>query len=538
MDEFEKARELNFPKQKIPLSWPRTVESLCPVCLKHLDAKIYEKDNKVFMEKTCKEHGSIKECLSDDAVFFKRNEMLTFEDGYGQEKPITKYKSCPESCGLCDHHIGTPCLINIDLTNRCNMRCPVCFANSNSAGYVYEPTLEQVKGMIKVVRGLRPVAAVAVQFSGGEPTLSPIWFDALRAAKKMGISYLQAASNGIKFAKDPEFTKKSAEAGLNVVYLQFDGTNNEAYKYTRRISNLWEIKKKAVEEIGKAGMTICLVTTVVRGETDKNIGDIIQFAIDTDCVTSISLQPVSFTGRMDPKERLAKRFTLTDLATEAEKQTKGLIKKYDWFPMSIASPFSRLLDVLNPEKTKHMITTPHAHCGLGTYLCVNKKTKEAVPISKFLNVEGVMKYIDDLSRKLKGKSKLVRGINVVKAFLGLKKYFRKDKAPKGMGFGEFVKFMRSFTGAKEKEKFGKNPWKMVFVASMHFLDNYNYEIDRVRRCGIYFPSPEGRLYSFCTYNVGPYYRAYVEKKFSIPLKEWIKKRTKEGVTKGFYEGKV
>src|SRR3989338_10168817 len=324
MNEYERVKKLRFPTQKIPLEWPsRKVDSICPVCLKHIAAAIYEKDNKVFMEKECKSHGKFKEMLSDDAIFFKRNELLTFEDGWGQSKPQVKNpKGCPDSCGLCKNHIGSPCLVNIDLTNRCNMKCPVCFANSNSAGYVYEPTLEQVKKMIKAARSLRPVPAVALQYSGGEPTMSPIWFKALKLAKKMGITHMQAASNGMKFATVPGFAKKSKEAGLDVVYLQFDGTNDEAYKYTRRISNLWHLKQKAVEEIGKAGIGICLVSTIVNGESSKNLGDIIRFAINNDYITSVSLQPVSFTGRMDPEERMKKRFTLTDLATQAEKQTK------------------------------------------------------------------------------------------------------------------------------------------------------------------------------------------------------------------------
>ncbi len=540
MNEYERAKKFNFPTQNVSLEWPeRTVDSLCPICLKHIAAKIYEKNNKIFMEKECKEHGSFKECLSDDAVFFKRNELLTFEDGWGQTNPQVKNpKGCPESCGLCSNHIGSPCLVNIDLTNRCNMKCPVCFANSNAAGYVYEPSLAQVKKMIRTARSLRPVPTMAIQYSGGEPTMSPIWFDALKAAKEMGITHVQAASNGMKFANEPGFAKKSKEAGLDVVYLQFDGTDDKPYKYTRNISNLWHVKEKAVEEIGKAGIGICLVSTLVKGESSRNVGDIIRFAVNNDYVTSVSLQPVSFTGRMDPEERAKKRFTLTDLANETEKQTKGIIKKYDWYPMSTVSPFSRLLDILKPSDTRHMIAVSHAHCGTATYLCVNKETKEAVPFPRFLDIEGLMGYFDEMAKKLENKSKLTRSISLVKIFANLKKYFKEEKAPEGMKFKDFIGFLRSFSDSSQRKKSRESKWKMLFVASMHFQDSYNFEVDRIRRCSIYYCSPEGKIYPFCSYNVGPYYREYVEKKFSIPIKEWVRKRTSEGVTKGFYEGKV
>ena len=541
-NQYEKAKSLCLPTQKINLNWPREIESICPVCIKPLTAKIYEKDNKIFMEKTCEKDGEFKECLSDDAIFFKRNELLTFEDDWGHEKPITKHVKCPTSCGICNQHIGTPCLVNIDLTNRCNMKCPVCFANSNAAGYVYEPNLEQVKTMIKAATALRPVPAPAIQYSGGEPTLSPIWFDALKMAKDLGVSHVQAASNGITFAKVPGFAKKSKEAGLDTVYLQFDGTDDEAYRYTRKISNLFHIKEKAIEEIGKAGMTVCLVATIVGGESSKYIGDIIKYAINHEYVTSVSLQPVSFTGRMDPEERKKMRFTLTDLARESEKQTNGMIKKYDWYPMSVVSPFSRLLDVLQPKKdgTRHLIAASHAHCGLASYLCVNKKTKEAVPFPRFLDIAGVASYVNDLAKKLENKSKIGKSLSALKALAGIKKYFIPENAPKGMKFRDLLKFLKVFFGEgdENREAYNKMPWRMIFLASMHFQDSYTFEVERIQRCSIYYCSPDGKIYPFCSYNVGPYFRDHVEKKFSVPIKEWVKNRTKEGVTQGFYEGKV
>ena len=539
MNRYEISKKLNLPTQNIPLNWPeRKVDSLCPVCLKHLSARIYEKGNKIFMEKKCSKHGNFKECLSKDAVFFKRNELLTFGDGWGQANPQVKnLKGCPESCGLCSNHIGTPCLCNIDLTNRCNMKCPVCFANSNAAGYVFEPSLKQIEKMIKIIRKFKPVPATALQYSGGEPTMSPLWFDALRSAKKLGIRHLQAASNGIKFARTPGFAKQSKEAGLDVVYLQFDGTNNLAYKYTRNISNLWKLKLKAVEEIGKAGIGICLVSTIVKGESSKNIGDIIRFAIKNKYVSSISLQPVSFTGRMDRKDRERRRFTLTDVAEYTERQTKGIIKKYDWYPVSVVSPLSRFLDVVFPSETRHMIATTHPHCGLATFLCVNKETEEAIPIPRFFDIEGSMSYLEELSHKIAGKSNLERKFFTIKALVGLKKFFKKTDAPKGMKFSDFLGFLKRFVYSDDSA-YQKSKWRMVLVASMHFQDGYNFESDRIRRCPILFCAPDGKIYPFCSYNVGPYYRGIIEKKYSLPIKEWVKTGTKDGVIEGFYEKKV
>ena len=231
--EYEYAESLNLPRQNLPIEWPRKVDSLCPTCLKHLEAEIYEENNEVFMKKTCDEHGEVKERLSDDAWFFKRNELLTFGDGWGQSKPqVTGATKCPESCGLCNMHIGSPCLVNIDLTNRCNLNCPICFANAAESGYVYDLSFEQVRKIVKNLRSNSPVPPPALQLSGGEPTLRDDLPDILKMARDEGFVHIEVNTNGVRFANDMDFFKRNCDAGLDTIYLQFDGLSNDIYEKT------------------------------------------------------------------------------------------------------------------------------------------------------------------------------------------------------------------------------------------------------------------------------------------------------------------
>src|SRR5512140_3525369 len=151
----------------------------------------------------------------------------------GQVNPnVVKAAHCPSDCGLCNQHQSTAVLANIDLTNRCNLTCPVCFANANAAGYVYEPTFEQVERMLKQLLDCRPIPCTGVQFSGGEPTLHPRWFDILRRSRELGMTNIQAATNGLRFL-EPEFAERSREAGLHSLYLQFDGVDERIYQRVR-----------------------------------------------------------------------------------------------------------------------------------------------------------------------------------------------------------------------------------------------------------------------------------------------------------------
>jgi uncharacterized radical SAM superfamily Fe-S cluster-containing enzyme len=508
------------PVNDITKGLPKRVESICPEpgCGKVITARMFEEQGKVYMEKTCPEHGYVKDLYWSDVELYLKAERWEFGDGRGLMNPNTRNVSCPSDCGICDRHTSHTVLGNIDLTNRCNLTCPICFANANVTGKVYEPTREQIVDMLKLYRAEQPVAGRVVQFSGGEPTIHPDFFGILRAARDLGFSHVQIASNGIKLA-DPDFAARAAEAGLHTIYLQFDGLDDRVYVQTRGRA-LLDTKMKAVESIRRAGMKIVYVPTIAGGINEDQVGKILQFAIDNiDVSSGISYQPVALTGRISREERRRLRFTLPDLVRCIGEQT-GYTNKDDWYPLSLVGPFSKMLHATRGNPTVHI--TCHPHCSLGTYLAIEPGTKRPVPITRFIDVEGFFTELDTQSGKL-ADARFKRLANA-NALYQLQKYYKRSEAPRGL---DFRAFLHSLDGMTDKD-IGRNAkegtYKLLLVAGMHFMDGYNYELERVRRCVIHYATPAGRVIPFCAYNGGLTHRNTIEDQFSMPLAEYKARR--------------
>ncbi len=509
---------------------PKTTQSLCPECTQLIDARIFEENGKVYMEKTCPDHGDFRDVVYSDARLYLKMEEWSFGDNRGFSNPaVATAATCPTDCGMCNMHTSHTGLANVDLTNRCNMTCPVCFANANAAGYLYEPDFETVRKMLQALRDQKPVAGRVVQFSGGEPTIYPRFLDVLRMAKEMGFSHLQAATNGLKFT-DLEFAEQCKEAGLHTLYLQFDGICDDVYRRTRGES-LLEKKLRAIENVKKAGLKIVLVPTIVKGLNDHQIGDIVRLALEyIDCTSGISFQPVAFTGRIAKHELEQKRFTLADFAHAVHQQT-GLCDPYeDWFPLSCVAPFSKLIGALKGEE----ITTLscHPHCSLGTYLFVDKNRK-ATPATRFIDVGPMLKEMDLLARKA-GKRRL-QFFTKIEAWNNLRKFFHEDRAPEGLTFAKFLQTLQGLTDKKYGRGKGESEgftYKTLLVAGMHFMDAYNYDVERVKRCVIHYSAPNGHIYPFCAYNSGPVFREKIEKEFSIPFEEQEELKALSAASKG------
>ncbi|MBE3071174.1 MAG: radical SAM protein [Planctomycetes bacterium] len=496
---------------------PKTVESVCPECMRLLPARLYEHEGQVRMEKTCPAHGRFEDIYWRDAQLYLKAEAFHYGDGEGIENPQAEATSqCPNQCGLCGDHASNTALGNIDLTNRCNLKCPICFANADAAGYVYEPTFDHVLGMLQSYRAMRPAAARAVQFSGGEPTLHPRFLDIMRASVEMGFSHTQIATNGLRFAQEEDFARRCEDAGLHDIYLQFDGLTDAVYEQTRG-RRLLDTKMKAIERLMGTDMKVVLVPTIVRGLNDDQVGPIVQFALDRiETISGISFQPVAFTGRIAAEERMAQRYTLTDLAHDVARQTGIGDPQEDWFPLSCVQPFTRLVAAVRGEP--NIVMSCHPHCSLGTYLFIGSDGRP-VPVPQFFNIKGLLDDMWRLSRA--GGVSRVKFFTKTKAFLALHRHFRPEKAPAGMTFRGWL---RSLNGMVDKNvgrgRSGQKNFRSLLVAGMHFMDRYNYETARTRRCVIHYADPDGRFYPFCTYNAGPEYRYRVEKKFAMTPEEY------------------
>lgn len=293
--------------------------SLCPQCLKRIDAKIVFEDNNVFMLKRCPEHGNTKVLIADDKEYYKkiRNYNKPSETPY---KFNTKtHYGCPYDCGLCPDHEQHSCLTVIEITDRCNLTCPTCYANS-SPSHGRHRTLEEVKTMLDTIVDNEKTPDV-IQISGGEPTLHPQFFDILDYAKSLPIKHLMVNTNGIEIAKDFEFAKRLKTYAPDFeIYLQFDSFKEDAL-VAMRGAKLGKIREKAIEHLNKLNLSTTLVVTLQKGLNDDEIGKVIEYALEQQCVRGVTLQPTQIAGRLDNFNEDSGRITLTEVRRKILEQT-------------------------------------------------------------------------------------------------------------------------------------------------------------------------------------------------------------------------
>ena len=494
---------------------PRTVETLCPECSCIILGRYFEKDNAVYIEKTCPEHGYVRDKINSDAKLYLRATHRIFQDERGVCEPqVQGGRHCPTDCGLCSQHLSTSCLAQIDLSNRCNLTCPVCFANANATGLVAEPSYDMVVEMLRALRAQRPYPPTAIQFTGGEPTIHPEFHRIVAQANRMGFSHVQIATNGITHA-DPEFARRSAEAGLHTLYLQFDGVGPEIYRKLRR-EDLWDRKLACIENCKQTGMKVCLVPTIIKGVNDDQVGQILRFAVqNVECVAAIAYQPVAFTGRISTRQREAQRYTLGDLAHDLADALGADIER-DFLPLGSVSPLSRIMQLLDGKPK--IRSSCHCDCSFGTYLFVTPE-KEAFPIPSLFDFYGLMNNFNDLAGRIEAKRKLANGFDKLRIAWQFVKTYRWRRFDRRISPYTFLRALQGMTNKHKGRGEGeKKSYKTLMAAGMHFMDRYNFDAERAKRCVIQYSTPDG-FYPFCTINGGPTYRPFIEKMIAVDRQE-------------------
>ena len=393
---------------------------------------------------------------------------------------------------------------------------------------------------------IKPRRQMSVQFSGGEPTMSPYFLDAVRYCKKVGYNSVQAATNGIEFAKSKEYAQQAADAGLRYAYLQFDGIGNAANSH-RAVGNLFDVKLRAIENLWSAGVDIVPVTTIINGINNEQVGRIIQFALDNPRkISFLSFQPVSFTGRdeaVTDDRRAAQRYTLSHLAHDVKNQTGIGEPKRDWYPISFMSTFSDWADLVHGPQAEwgQLSCGCHPNCGIGMAVMIDKETKEAVPVTRFLNGDRWRKDIARVNDASRGRFLSVlgmalardaqlRSVPVAHAPEDVRpaQEVRQDLRRHWQNYGS-VKIDRT---AKDIDVRRNDRWNFLFIAGMWFQDLFNYDFRRTEQCIIPYATQEGEI-SFCAYNTGVGWRNIVEKMhMTATLTKWYEQNGRHEIFAG------
>ncbi len=555
----------SWQKTRPQLGWPRETDSLCPGCVKEarerilsgeqdveillkekvgeIKAQIIERDGQVWMVKDCPIHGHYEDMMAVDVNFLK-----WIESNFPGRDIRSHNDEKLHNHGSSTIRHGRGSVLTVDLTNRCNMMCDPCFMDANQVGFVHELSWEDITEILDNALKIKPRRQMSVQFSGGEPTMSPYFIDAVRYARKIGYNSVQAATNGIEFAKSKEFCRRAFEAGLRYAYLQFDGIGNDANSH-RKVGNLFDVKLKAIDNMHEAGIEIILVTTLVNGVNNDQVGPIIKFARENPKkIAFVSFQPVSFTGRdedITPERRLRQRYTLSHMAQDVKKQLGITEPTRDWFPLSLFSAFADFADVVHgPESQWGMVSCGcHPNCGIGTALMINKENGEWAPVPEFLNVPGIIHDMQKITDAGRGRT----FSNIMMALCLLKNY-TPSKAPKSLALIDILrKFDKSFAlrgEEKAKKLYGdsspnrtyedamkrrSDPWNFLFIAGMWFQDLFNYDFRRTEMCIIPYATQQGEI-SFCAYNTGIGWRKIIENMHkNATVAEWYKTHGKHEI---------
>src|SRR5918999_73628 len=531
----------SWQKTKPTLGWPRTTDSLCPNCVieareqilsgekdvsvlinekvGEIKAQIIERDGEIWMIKDCPTHGHFEDMMAIDSKFLTHIEAMfpgRDIDAHNDEKL--------HNHGSSTIKYGRGSVLTVDLTNRCNMMCDPCFMDANQVGFVHELSMDDIKEILDNAISIKPRRQMSVQYSGGEPTISPHFIESVRYARKVGYNSVQCATNGIEFAKSKEFCKEAAEAGLRYAYLQFDGIGNDANAH-RQVGNLFDVKLRAIDNLHAAGVEIVLVITIVNGINNDQVGSVIRFALENPKkIAFLSFQPVSFTGRdeeITDERRMQQRYTLSHLAQDVKKQVGITEPTRDWFPLSLMGAFADFADLVHgPDADWGQVSCGcHPNCGVGTAVMIDKENKEMRPVPEFLNIPGLVKDMQKITDAARGKwmSNLMMGLTLLK-------HYNPYKSPSQFTLYElFKKFDKSFgltgkeygkvTGDRNKddiEKRRSDRWNFLFIAGMWFQDLFNYDFRRTEMCIIPYGTQEGEI-SFCAYNTGIGWRNINEK---------------------------
>lgn len=428
--------------------------TLCPKCLRTTKAeKIVENDD-VYIIKTCPEHGTWKVKIWSGAKNYRYLYEFSAIPKTLKKFAVPMIDGCPNDCGLCERHMQHSCLNVVEVTNHCNLNCPICFATANECGYDFHPDIETIRKMFQTVVNYVNSPRV-VQISGGEPTIRDDLPEIVKMAKKMGIEHIEINTNAVRISNDVDYLKKLKESGVDDFYMQFDGTDDEIYFKTRGRS-LFEIKENAIKNCSEVGIGVTLVVTVSPDINLHHVGDIIRYAASkVPTVKGVHFQPISYFGRYPVEPQDKNRITLPDLALEIERQTNGMLKVDNFIPTSCSNVHCDMksLSIVLPDHSLFPLTT----MALG-------------PPSKTDNVA--------------------------------------DKTRTEVS--QFWKFIENTMDGKHESVIDDGSWKTFInrakthyltVSAMAFQDVWTGETERWERCCIHTVTPDGKLIPFCLFNL-------------------------------------
>ena len=467
----------------------KKTKSLCPEDLRVIEAELWEINGQVMMKKSCPDHGSFEDIYWSDYKEYLRAEQYR-DHGIGLFKGKEPREGCPRDCGLCQNHMTHTTLLIIEITNRCNLKCPICFANADSKNGTGDLSKEQLRSILEYAQEINhPLRVRGVGNSGGEPTLRDDLPEIIQMEKELGYDYVLIMTNGLRLAQDIEYFKKIRDLEA-WIYLQFDGVTAEPYIKARGL-DLWPMKQKVLENARKIGYNkIALIPTVAKGINDHQVGDMMRFAAEnSDIIKFLVFQPVSFSGRIDTTKLKEMRITSSDVTRLAEEQTKGEVKKGDFFSLPMNQTLARVVT----KGGQNQDFCVHPHCGLISIVDCEKG--KMVPVPRYINNEKLYKQMRRAFENNWSRPRMIWSL-ISGSLLHVKPKLWFKLMPKILTVRNSKSIQTMLTDWL--------PGTWLTIGIMHFMDPYNFDLDRVQNCCLHFgvidKDAKPSLIPFCSMN--------------------------------------
>jgi uncharacterized radical SAM superfamily Fe-S cluster-containing enzyme len=466
-------------------------ESLCPVCKKKLGAELTEEEGKIVITKTCLEHGTFSSIHWQSSSVFKFTEEYDFFKRFEESKVSANAEGCPYICESCTDHISDTVIGVIDVTKKCDLKCAICFSTFSGHIVDYEPGKEELVQILTFLSQRNPKPP-AILFSGGEPLEREDVHEIIAAAHKLKFMTI-LATNGIHLANSPERAAELKQNGLNIVYLQFDSFRDEFYEKVRG-RKLLQTKYKAIEVCRKLDMEVILVATLMNGFNDKEVGKIIRFAAqNSDVIRGLIFQPIAFTGRAtdNPFQDAWRDWRF---AEEVQAQTGGEVKTSDLFPLSVMSSPIKIMRKFMKKPWPLFSCSPH--CGIVNWMYVSKSGK-IIPINHFVNFDRFFQSILKTAQNVESKSKFSL---LSTLFLASMQSLNMFLVTKEIGFFTLMNAILKMHISPSYQSLGSLRRRIFLLGCMAFMDQYNFDVNRVKRCVIHYVTPDLKIIPFCAYN--------------------------------------
>lgn len=444
--------------------------SVCPDCLKTIRAERVAIGDVVYLKKTCPDHGETLTPIwrgAQSYLEWGRNPARTSQPIHCATEVA---KGCPHDCGLCPDHRQQSCCVLLEITSRCDIACPVCFASARRHGK--DATLPEIDGWLDAL--LKGGGRVHIQLSGGEPTVRDDLPGIIRHIRGRGFDFVQLNTNGVRLAQDPAYLEAIAEAGLDCVFLQFDGVTDEVYR-TIRGARLMRLKEQMIENCRRVGVGVVLTPTLVPGVNTDQIGAILDFARERiPTVRAVHFQPVSYFGRTPAKGAQAPRITLPEVMRAIVAHSGGSVTMADFRPGSAENPycsFSARFTIASDGRMTAIRDARPSCCGVdpaphaAQHIAVQQG--ECAPPAPSLDVARERRYV----------------------------------AGQWSGTGVGTAPGNKTDGLDAFDAFLASRERTLGISGMAFQDAWTFDVERVRQCHIHIMAPDNRVIPFCAYNL-------------------------------------